>query len=81
MGEIKKEFQTGYILIEEKTLNRFVILKRCNNEILYTSLTTLREYRIFNFENPGRINCKVLEKMNEFTFYTISNEEEVKKKE
>lgn len=79
-GIIKKEYQTGCILIEDKTLNRFVILKRCNNEILYVSLSVPREYRRYNFENPGRINCEVLEKMDDFAFYNITREQEVKKR-
>ncbi len=75
-----KEFQEGTILIENKTLNRFVILKRHHNEILYVSLIEPREYKRYNFENPGRINCEVLEKMNDFDFYNITMEQEIKKR-
>lgn len=61
-------------MLECATLDRYIIIKRHINTIIYASLDNLNEYLEYTFDNNEVFEYEIMEKMNHYKFQEILNE-------
>ena len=66
-----KIYKPGYILLDLKNLDRYIILKRYYNKIIYASLDDISNTIECDFENTSEFPFEVIEKMDKYKFKKI----------
>ena len=70
---IYKEYQPGIIIFDCETFDRYIIIKRKLNTIIYVPLENPTEKLEYTFENRCDFNYEIMEKMDKFKFKTLLN--------
>ena len=73
-----KEFVESKIIMDNNTMNKFVIVKRSGNKIIFVSLTN-HAYYSHDFSVSNYFNYTVIEDMDKYNFHNFSKEMVLKK--
>ena len=73
-----KEFVESKIIMDNNTMNKFVIVKRSGNKIIFVSLTN-HAYYSHDFSVSNYFNYTVIEDMDKYNFHNFSKERVLKK--
>ena len=68
---VGKVYKPGFIIIENKTLNQYVIIKRNRNIIAYVPLNNPSKYEIFNLDSNEPFDFQIYEKLDKYKFKKI----------
>ena len=73
-----KNYKEGKIIADNNTLERYVIIKRVGNKIVYVSLYD-NKYYVHDFSDSLDFNFSVIEDMDKYKFQTIKHKTFIKK--
>ena len=66
-----KSYQPGIIMINTDNLDKYIILKRKYNTIIYAPLEDLNDLIIYDLESVVEFNFDIIEKMDNYKFQTL----------
>ena len=69
--EVFKSYQPGIIMIDNDTLDKYIILKRKYNTIIYATLEDIRNFVICDLESVIEFNYDIIEKMDNYKFQIL----------
>lgn len=68
---IFKAYKPGYLMMNIDTMDRYIIIERNKNTIVYASLENISEYIEFTFSENCEFDYSVLDKMDKYKFQNI----------
>ncbi len=76
---VYKNYAVGCIMVDYKTLDRYIILERNQNTIIYALISDLEKIYTFTFTSYCKIGFEVVEKMEKYRFLNVLREYKVNK--